>query len=55
MGFYDDHIDAVAKRWQEKYRHSGLTLAEFKKEATKTLTGYGWNEQEVERILRNVK
>lgn len=55
MGYYDDHINAVAERWQRKYNSSGLTLAKFKVEAAATLKSYGWNEQEVERILNKIK
>ena len=54
MSWHKEHINEVAKRWQEKYENSGLTLAAFKKAAAKILKSYGWNEREVEQILSKI-
>lgn len=52
MSWYEDHLQAVRKRWQEKKEASSLSEAEFLKYARKTLLGYGWTSEEVERILK---
>lgn len=55
MGYYEDHIKAVTERWKRKYKESQLTATEFIEKAKVTLTKYGWNEQEVETILKGIK
>lgn len=52
MSWYEDHLQAVRKRWQEKKKASKLPEADFLQYARKTLLGYGWTSEEVERILK---
>ena len=54
MGYYEDHIQAVAERWKKEYKESKLTASDFIKSAKVTLTKYGWNEKEIERILKGI-
>lgn len=55
MGFYEDHLNAVRKRWQKSYEESNHTAADFKKQATVILKSYGWEDKEIEYILKDVK
>ena len=54
VGYYEDHIQAVAERWKKEYKESKLTASDFIKSAKVTLTKYGWNEKEIERILKGI-
>lgn len=52
MGYYDDHIIAVGKRWRQKRKESELSSAEFEAYTRKTMKEYGWNETEINRIVK---
>lgn len=49
MGFYDDHINAVAMRRAADAAKRGYNI-----EAV-ILERYGWSEQEIERIIKREK
>lgn len=51
MGWTEDHRNAVADRWREKYIQSGMSAADFSKHMKKTLLAYGWTEDEVNQIV----
>lgn len=51
MGWNEDHRNAVADRWGEKYRESGMDATQFSKRMKKTLLAYGWTEDEVNQIV----
>lgn len=54
MGWNDDHRNAVADRWQEKYRKSGMCAADFSKYMKKTLLAYGWTIADVQAMISKV-
>lgn len=51
MGWTEDHRNAVADRWREKYRQSGMCAADFSKHMQETLLGYGWEESDVQTMI----
>jgi len=55
MGFYDDHLAAVRNRWRKHYETMNFTAAEFRERATRTLKSYGWEDKEIEYILKDIK
>lgn len=55
MGFYEDHLNAVRKRFHNHYKTMKFTAAEFRERATRTLKSYGWEDKEIEYILKDVK
>ena len=52
MSWYEDHLQAVRRRWKQKKEESNMSEKEFLIYARKTLLGYGWTEEEVDRILK---
>ena len=55
MSVYQEHIDNVRARWRKLYETSNHTAADFKKQATATLKYYGWEDKEIEYILKDIK
>jgi hypothetical protein len=51
MGWNEDHRNAVADRWGQKYRDSGMTAAEFSQQMKKTMLEYGWTETETDKMI----
>ena len=51
MGWHEDHLKAVRKRWQKKKEESKLPEAEFLELARITVQDYGWTIEDIERIL----
>ena len=52
MSYYNDHLKAVSKRWIKKREESYLPADEFNERARKTLKDYGWNDAEINKILK---
>jgi hypothetical protein len=51
MGWAEDHRNAVADRWGQKYQDSGMTAANFTEYMRKTMTDYGWSESDTEKMI----
>jgi hypothetical protein len=51
MGWAEDHRNTVADRWGQKYRESGMTVAEFSKYMKKTMLEYGWSEADADKMI----
>ena len=51
MGWNDDHRNAVADRWGNKFRESSLSPDKFKKQMKRTLKEYGWSENDIEKMV----
>ncbi|HBI2170483.1 TPA: hypothetical protein KZI03_000554 [Listeria monocytogenes] len=52
MGWHEDHLQAVRKRWKEKKAQTNLSEKEFMRQARKFLLEGGWSKEDVERILK---
>jgi hypothetical protein len=52
MSYYNDHLKAVSRRWINKREESDLPADEFNRQARKTLKDYGWNDAEINKILK---
>ncbi len=50
MGYYEDHISAVAKRQAEKMKNG-----ESEKDIRKFLKTAEWQEEEIETIIKKAK
>lgn len=51
MGWSEDHRNAVADRWREKYLQSGMTAAKFGEYMKKTMLEYGWSEADTDKMV----
>ena len=51
MGWNEDHRNAVADRWGQHYRESGMTAAQFSKYMKKTMIEYGWSEFDASKMV----
>ena len=52
MGFHEDHRNAVADRWAEKYRESGMTPEKFEAYMRKTMISYGWADADIDKMIK---
>lgn len=54
MGFHEDHRNAVADRWSQKYRESGMTAKEFEAYFRKTMKSYGWAGIDIDKMIERI-
>ena len=50
MGWHEDHRNAVADRWAQKYKESRMTAEAFGKHMKQTMLEYGWSESDSEKM-----
>ena len=51
MGQAEDHRNAVADRWGQKFRESYLSPDEFRNQMARTMKEYGWSEKDIEKMI----
>lgn len=51
MGWAEDHRNAVADRWGQKFRESWMTVEDFRKHMKKTMLEYGWSESDADKMV----
>ena len=54
MSWYDDHINAVADRFAKKCAEAP-NKTKFIKRLRQDLPSMGWNEQEIDRIIKRIE
>ena len=51
MGWAEDHRNAVADRWAQKFRESYLSPDDFRILMRRTMESYGWSEKDIEKMV----
>lgn len=51
MGWAEDHRNAVADRWGQKFQESDLHPEKFREFMEATMKDYGWSAKDIQKMV----